>query len=74
MFNSLVGPALYKYSKSSYFNEAEYTLNPGQWIRRFWDVSTYEDVIVPAKKRYDPDTRFACRHCAGDITGDNLGN
>ena len=66
-------PILYKYSDSSYFSEAEYTLSPGQWIERFWEAKDYK-FLVGVKKQTDPDIRFACRHCVGDMQGDNLGN
>jgi len=69
-----IQPIMYKYSQTSYFNEAEYSLKPGQWIKRFWDVSVYEQELVETKKKYDPETRFSCRLCVGDLYGDNLGN
>ena len=68
-----LAPAFYKHSMSSYFNEAEYTTKGGQWISRFWDASTYAE-LIETKKKYDPKIRFACIQCVGDINGDNLGN
>ena len=67
------GPLMYKYSDNSYFNEAEYLLGPGEWISRFWDEKTYV-MLVETKRDYDPETRFSCRHCVGNLNGDNLGN
>jgi hypothetical protein len=63
--HSILGPALYPYSKNSYFNEAEYTLYPGQWERRFWDRKAHRK-LQRIKKIYDPDQDFGCRHCIGD--------
>ena len=68
-----IAPLLYRYSKSSYFNEAEYSLKDGDWISRFWDRKVYRKLVF-TKLKYDPDTRFACRHCVGNLNGDNLGN
>ena len=66
-------PLVHKYTANSYFNEAEYFLKRGQWISRFWDLKTYAK-LVEIKKKYDPEIRFACRHCVGNLDGDNLGN
>ena len=61
----ILGPEMYKFSNASYFNEAEYTLEPGQWERRFWGEEHHAK-LVGYKKTYDPDQIFACRHCIGD--------
>ena len=48
--------------KVGLFYEAEYTTKGGQWISRFWDASTYAE-LIETKKKYDPKIRFACRQC-----------
>ena len=62
--HSVLAPKLYKYSTASYFNEAEYTLNPGQWERRFWGEDNHAK-LYKIKMHHDPEKRFACRHCVG---------
>jgi len=64
MHNNL-GPALYPYTTSSYFNEAEYTYSPGQWERRFWGEEKHCR-LEKIKEEYDPHGRFTCYHCVGD--------
>ena len=59
-----LAPAMYKFSNTSYFNEAEYTLSPGQWEERFWGKDIHCK-LMDIKKKYDPDFTFACRHCIG---------
>ena len=49
------------------------TLDHSEWISRFWDASTYAE-LIETKKKYDPKIRFACRQCVDDIYGDKLGN
>ena len=61
-------PRMYKYSTSSYFNEAEYTLDPGQWERRFWGEENHCK-LLEHKRKYDPDQVFGCRHCVGNEDG-----
>ena len=63
-----LGPALYPYTTSSYFNEAEYTLEPGQWERRFWGEDNHSK-LLETKLNYDPTLRFGCRHCVGNEVG-----
>ena len=63
-----LGPAMYKYSSASYFNEAEYTLEPGQWEERFWGKENHCK-LLDAKMKYDPKLIFACRHCVGSEVG-----
>jgi len=67
-----LAPALYKYSNASYFNEAEYTLDPGQWERRFWGKENHCK-LLEHKHKYDPDFIFACRHCVGSEVGSEPG-
>ena len=59
-----LGPAMYKYSNSSYFNEAEYNLGPGQWQDRFWGAAIYGK-LLKIKQKFDPELIFSCRHCVG---------
>jgi len=63
-----LGPALYKYASASYFNEAEYTLPPGSWERRFWGEENHCK-LLEYKKKYDPNFVFGCRHCVGNEVG-----
>ena len=63
-----LAPAMYKYTNSSYFNEAEYTLNPGQWEKRFWGKEIHCN-LLKIKQTYDPNMNFACRHCVGSEVG-----
>jgi hypothetical protein len=63
-----LGPALYPYSNASYFNEAEYTLSPGQWEERFWGKE-HHCKLLETKMKYDPTFTFACRHCVGSEVG-----
>jgi len=63
-----LAPILYKYSDSSYFNEAEYTLNPGQWERRFWGEENHCK-LTKYKYQYDPNQVFGCRLCIGAEVG-----
>jgi len=63
-----LGPALYTYSTASYFNEAEYTLPPGTWEKRFWGAENHCK-LLEIKKRYDPALVFGCRHCVGSEVG-----
>lgn len=64
-----LGPEMYKFSNSSYFNEAEYTLDPGQWQHRFWDAAQHEK-LIKIKQKYDPDLNLNCRHCVGSHVGE----
>ena len=61
-------PLMYQYSTSSYFNEAEYTLEPEQWERRFWGEENHCK-LLEHKRKYDPDQVFGCRHCVGNEAG-----
>ena len=63
-----LGPALYPYSNASYFNEVEYTLEPGHWERRFWGEENHCR-LLEIKKKYDPTFTFGCRHCVGSEVG-----
>jgi len=63
-----LAPAMYKFSKVSYFNEAEYTLDPGQWEERFWGKEKHCK-LLEIKKKYDPHHRLTCRHCVGSEVG-----
>ena len=65
-----LGPAIYPFTNGSYFNEAEYTMEPGQWEERFWGKENHCR-LVKIKKTHDPDLTFACRHCIGDEVGYN---
>ena len=65
-----LAPAMYKFSDSSYFNEAQYTMNPGQWEERFWGKDIHCK-LTKIKKKYDPDFTFACRHCIGNEVGNH---
>ena len=60
-----LGPQMYKFTNSSYFNEAEYTLKPGHWEERFWGKENHCK-LVEIKKKNDPNNNFACRHCIGN--------
>merc|ERR1711962_592310 len=60
----ILGPEMYKFSNASYFNEAEYTLEPGHWEERFWGKENHCK-LVDIKKSQDPNSIFACRHCVG---------
>ena len=61
----ILGPEMYKFSNASYFNEAEYTLEPGHWEERFWGKENHCK-LVDIKKSQDPNSIFACRHCVGN--------
>eukprot|EP00092_Neocalanus_flemingeri_P023096 GFUD01025042.1.p1 GENE.GFUD01025042.1~~GFUD01025042.1.p1 ORF type:complete len:715 (-),score=125.78 GFUD01025042.1:4-1974(-) len=63
-----LAPAMYKFSNASYFNEAEYTLNDGQWEERFWGKEIHCK-LSQIKRKYDPDFTLACRHCIGSEVG-----
>jgi len=67
-----LGPAMYKFSDTSYFNEAEYTLDPGQWEERFWGKDIHCE-LLRLKKKYDPKFLFNCRHCVGNEVGTEPG-
>ena len=60
--------SVFSYSNSSYFNEAEYSLNPGQWERRFWGEENHCK-LLGIKRKYDPDFLFTCHHCVGSEVG-----
>ena len=63
-----LGPVLYKHSDASYFNEAEYTLEDGQWEERFWGRANHCR-LRKIKKKYDPELNLRCRHCVGSEVG-----
>ena len=73
IYEILLAYEFWKHSNASYFNECLYTTKAGVWQKRFWDDDTYTR-LVSVKSTVDPETRFACRHCVGNIDGDNLGN
>ena len=58
----------HRHSTASYFNEAEYTLDPGHWERRFWGEDNHAK-LLKIKRKYDPDFVFGCRHCVGSEVG-----
>ena len=64
-----LGPVLYRHSDASYFNEAEYTLDDGQWEERFWGRANHCR-LKKIKKKYDPELNLRCRHCVGSEVGD----
>ena len=65
-----LAPAIYKYSKSSFFNQPEYTMYPGQWERRFWGEENHAK-LLETKKRYDLHYNFACNQCVVSVVGEH---
>ena len=62
-------PLMYKYSTASYFNEAEYTMDPEQWERRFWGEENHCKKLLEIKRKYDPHQVFGCRHYVRNEAG-----
>ena len=54
----------YKLGSNSYFSESSY--HQPDWKYRYWGANY--DRLPLIKKKYDPFSRFGCRHCIGDET------
>lgn len=55
----------YALGNNSYFAESAYLMSETTWKDRYWG-SNYPN-LLQVKNKYDPEGRFWCYHCVGDV-------